>query len=131
MSTWDSTSPVAAEQLAASAFSLINPNNSADDSGTGFCFLEQTASPADYAQALDDCNDQGARVCSLSEIYKACRAGKVSDNTSLMSADLTYNTTVSYIQFTDIGSNDCSDSNFTLTDKDIGLSSGFACCINP
>ena len=113
-----------------SDFALINPNNSAGDYGTGFCFLEQAAS-VDYAQALDNCNDRGARVCSLNEIYKACRDGQVTDSTSLMSADLTYNTTVSYIQFTDVGSNDCADSNFTFTEKDIGLSSAYACCINP
>tara|TARA_Y100000589_G_scaffold235060_1_gene222449 strand:+ start:2889 stop:5429 length:2541 start_codon:yes stop_codon:yes gene_type:complete len=109
------------------AYSLINPNDSAEDSGTGFCFQEFN-SPETYPAALKACYDDSARLCSLSEIYEACSKGQVS--IPLLSADLTHTTTIAYLKFT--GQSNCgSVGDVTLDQSPIGNSSGYACCVNP
>ena len=109
-------------------YSLINPENDADNSGTGFCFSEQTGSE-NYSTALKNCYDDQARLCSVNEIFQSCKAGRVS--VPLLSADLTYNTTISYIQFT--GQNNCGSVNdVTYTEQPIETqTSRYACCVNP
>ena len=120
-----------------SNYSLINPFDTAQNpiyNGNGFCFRKEIipANEKNYGNALDQCHQEGAKLCSLNEIYHACEVDAKNnvnsfDGVSIMSVDLTFNTTVSYITFTKNGS--CSTPSFN--DEDTTVSSGFACCINP
>ena len=107
----------------------VNPNNGADERGNGFCY-NIPASAKKFGLALEQCNDEGGSLCSISELRQACEANVLPSTDPLMSMQLTFTTTISVITYENNG--DCAQSDGSnFATHPITNTANFACCINP
>ena len=121
--------------LMKSAYNQVDPNDEASTYGNGFCFSDKSSlADVNFNNALLTCSQEGAGLCSISELRQACQAGEIGGTNPILSTDLTVSTTIEALTFQKVvgSGTECDEAGESvISSLPVTNTGDYACCINP